>query len=358
MSALALILGLALLGPMAGVPATATDSPVVSEPVVSEAEHAEKDMGAAEIFSSLFKHLEPHAVSAVWMGGSKGFGLVKPYATLPDGSPAHLDDHGLPQMFHDSKELRKHYGKEQKDGGLGGGYGFLIYNINSVQWIAGGIVLLIFFVVARKAKRLGADAPRGVGYQMMESTVLFVRNEMVYAVMGKEAGRKFVPLFLTHFFFILCMNIMGLLYIGSLGGTATANIAVTAGLALTTLVFIHVSGIREHGFVKHWKNFIPHGLPWWVLPVIVPVEVLGMIVKPAALTIRLFANLTAGHLIMLSLFGLVYLAGGMMLGLPALAAISFAVAISCLELFVAFVQAYIFTYLSIIFVGASVHPDH
>jgi F-type H+-transporting ATPase subunit a len=213
-------------------------------------------------------------------------------------------------------------------------------------------------MVARKAKRLGADAPRGVAYQMMESTVLFVRNEMVYAVMGKEAGRKFVPLFLTHFFFILCMNILGLIYLGSVGGTATANIAVTGGLALTTLVFIHFSGIREHGFVKHWKNFIPHGLPWWVLPVIVPVEVLGMIVKPAALTIRLFANLTAGHLIMLSLFGLVYLAGGMMLGLPALAAISFAIAISCLELFVAFVQAYIFTYLSIIFVGASVHPDH
>jgi F-type H+-transporting ATPase subunit a len=348
MSALALILGLALMGPMADLPATATDSPAVSEE-----DHAERDMGAAEIFSSLFKHLEPHAVGAVWMGGSKGFGLVKPYATLPDGSPAHLDDHGLPVGFHSAHEFDEHYAAA-----FGGGRGFLIYNINSVQWIAGGIVLLIFLMVARKAKRLGADAPRGVAYQMMESTVLFVRNEMVYAVMGKEAGRKFVPLFLTHFFFILCMNIMGLLYIGSLGGTATANIAVTAGLALTTLVFIHVSGIREHGFVKHWKNFIPHGLPWWVLPVIVPVEVLGMIVKPAALTIRLFANLTAGHLIMLSLFGLVYLAGGMMLGLPALAAISFAVAISCLELFVAFVQAYIFTYLSIIFVGASVHPDH
>jgi F-type H+-transporting ATPase subunit a len=348
MNVLAIMLGLVLAGPLGSVPVTP-----FGVPVTSEEELADEARGAAEIFQSLFKHLEPHALTAVWMGGSKGFGFVKPYATLADGSPAHFDDHDLPVRFHSAGEFSEYYA-----GVFGGGRGFLIYNINTVQWIAAGLVLLIFVSVARKAKRLGADAPRGTWYQMMESAVLFVRNEMVYAVMGKEAGRPFVPLFLTLFFFILAMNILGLIYLGSVGGTATANIAVTGGLAFTTLLYIHVSGIRKHGFFTHWKNFMPSGLPWWVMPVIVPVEVLGMIVKPTALTIRLFANLTAGHLIMLSLFGLVYLAGGLFLGVPALLAMLFAVAISCLELFVAFVQAYIFTYLSIIFVGASIHPEH
>jgi F-type H+-transporting ATPase subunit a len=121
------------------------------------------------------------------------------------------------------------------------------------------------------------------------------------------------------------------------------------------LFCIHVSGIKQHGFAAHWKNFIPHGLPWWVLPIIVPVEILGMLVKPAALTIRLFANLTAGHLIVLALFGLVYFFNSSVIALPVM---GMAIGIYCLELFVCFVQAYIFTYLSIVFVGASVHPDH
>jgi len=154
------------------------------------------------------------------------------------------------------------------------------------------------------------------------------------------------------------MNIFGLIPLQmfgglSWGGTATANLAVTAGLALTTLVVIHASGIKEHGFFHHWKNFLPHGLPWFVLPIIIPVEIIGIIVKPAALTVRLFANMLAGHLVMLSFFGLVYV-----FGLYALPALAMAFAISVLELFVCFVQAYIFTYLSIIFVGASVHPEH
>lgn len=356
MSALILVLGLLLCGPMQHGEEPQDHSTAATH--AAEADHAEEKMDAAVIFSTLFKHLEPHAVTALWMGGSKGFGLVDPYAKLPDGSPAHVDDHGNPLQFHSSAELTEYYSQPAKLGGFGGGLGVLIYNINTVQWIACGLVLLIFISVARKAKRLGADAPRGVWYQMMESTILFVRDEMVYAVMGKAAGRPFVPLFLTFFFFILAMNILGLLYLGSVGGTATANIAVTGGLAVTTFLFIHVSGIRKHGFFTHWKNFMPTGLPWWVMPVIVPVEILGMVVKPTALTIRLFANLTAGHLIMLSLFGLVYLAGSLFLGVPALMAMLFAIAISCLELFVAFVQAYIFTYLSIIFVGAAVHPEH
>ena len=173
-------------------------------------------------------------------------------------------------------------------------------------------------------------------------------------MLGKKLGRPLVPLFLTLFLFILFMNIFGLLPLGSVGGTATANLAVTGGLALVTFLYIHFCGIKEHGFAKHWKNFVPH-VPWFVLPIIVPVEAMGIIVKPVALTIRLFANLTAGHLIVLGLFGLTVFFGSAVIAVPTM---GMAVAIYGLELFVCFVQAYIFTYLSIVFVGASLHPEH
>ena len=107
--------------------------------------------------------------------------------------------------------------------------------------------------------------------------------------------------------------------------------------------------------MKHWTNFLPHGLPWFVMPIIIPVEIVGMLVKPVALMVRLFANLLAGHLVILSFFGLAFLFASWLVAAPLLL---LAIGIGCLELFVSFVQAYVFTYLSIIFVGSSLHPDH
>jgi F-type H+-transporting ATPase subunit a len=317
-------------------------------------ELAAQELTAAEIFLGLYKHLEPHAITAVWFGGIEGFGLIKPFVCDREGTPLVLDEHGHPATFHSSAELNAHY-----EPLMGGGFGFLVYNINTSMWIAAALVLLVFILLARGARRRGTEAPKGASYNILESIVLFVRDDMVYSVMGKDHGRRFVPLFLTQFFFILFMNIMGLVWIGDFGGTATANLAVTGGMALTTLLWINMAGIREHGFVGYWKNYAPHGLPIFVLPIIVLIEVASaIIIKPAALTIRLFANMTAGHLVMLSLFGLIYLAGSALAGIPALLTFALVLLISCLELFVAFVQAYIFTYLSIIFIGASVHPEH
>jgi ATP synthase subunit 6 len=321
-------------------------------------EHASGEhgkMSPGDIFLGLFKHLEPHAVGAVWFGGSKGFGFVPPYDADAAGQPRHLDEHGNPATFHDRAELNEHYAAA-----FGGGQGILIYNINTAQWLAAITLVVVVILAARSARRQSGQAPRGTPYHLIESVVLYVRDDMVYPVMGKEVGERFVPLFLTQFFFILFMNLFGLLPfglfgLGHFGATATANLAVTGGMALTTLLFIHFSGMREHGFVHHWKNFVPHGLPWFVLPIIIPVEIIGMLVKPAALTIRLFANMTAGHLVVLSFFGLIYLFGSYLIGAPVL---GMSIAIYSLELFVCFVQAYIFTYLSIIFVGASVHPEH
>ncbi|GJM20562.1 MAG: hypothetical protein DHS20C15_04770 [Planctomycetota bacterium] len=316
----------------------------------ADGEHAVVDRtGDASLFMDLFAHLTPHPITGVWFGGDAGFALVKPFAADEHGEPLHgTADH--PVTFHSSAEFSEHYAAE-----FGGGFGVLIYNINTVMWIAAILLLLAFLPVAAKAKKLAGGPPRGGGYGLAESLVCFVRDEMVYAVMGKHHGRKFVPLFLSFFFFILFMNLLGLLPLGSFGGTATANLAVTAGLASVAFVMVQWAGIREHGFVSHWKNLVPHGLPIFVLPIIVPVEILGMFVKPAALTIRLFANLTAGHLIVLGLFGLVYFFGSAVIAGPV---VLMTIAIYALELFVCFVQAYIFTYLSIVFLGAAVHPDH
>ena len=306
--------------------------------------------GDPGIFMELFGHLTPAPVTAVWFGGSKGFGLVKPYPVGSDGEAAHTDDYGHAVPFHGPHEFREHYAAE-----FGGGFGILIYNSNTVMWVAALLLFAVLLPFRKQAKALEGRAPRGAFYGLIEPVVLFVRDEMVYAIMGKHHGQRFVPLFLTMFFFILFMNILGLTNLGSIGGTATANLAVTGGMALVTVTWIHVSGLREFGPIKHWGNFIPGGIPWFALPIIIPVEIMGMIVKPVALTIRLFANMTAGHLIVLALFGLIVFFGSYLLALPFF---GLAVFIYGLELFVCFVQAYIFTYLSILFIGASVHPDH
>jgi len=373
MRRLATLLAVALLLPLAAAQnelhTPVPQKPAAHEPAAHEAaaheaaahdEHAaepgeghEEKLGASQIFMGLFKHLEPHAVTALWFGGQPGFAVVKPYVADASGEPAALDEHGHAVVFHSRTELQEHYAAQ-----FGGGFGLLIYNINTVQWLAGGLLLLLAVLAARSARRAGAGVPRGKAYHFFESIVLFVRDDMVYAVMGKEHGRPFVPLFLTQFFFILFMNLFGLIPLQLLGGlswgaTATANLAVTGGMALTSFFVIQGAGIKEHGFFQHWKNLVPHGLPWFVVPIMIIVELVSMFVKPAALTIRLFANMTAGHLGLLGMFGLVYLF--QLVGLPFLAMALF---ITCLEVFACLVQAYIFTYLSIVFVGASVHPEH
>ena len=188
--------------------------------------------------------------------------------------------------------------------------------------------------------------------------VMWIRDEMVYPVMGKELGRKFLPYFLAVFFFIAFMNLMGLV---PMGATATASIFVTAALALTTLLAMIGCGMIVQGPIAFWKNLVPHvPLPLW--PLLFVVEVIGLIVKPFALMVRLFANMTGGHMVVLSFMGMIFFAaaewgtiGGW--GAAPLGA-GFAVFILIIESFVALVQAYVFTQLSIIFVNASVHPEH
>lgn len=194
---------------------------------------------------------------------------------------------------------------------------------------------------------------------------LWVRDEMVAPVMGREQGNKFLPYFLAVFFFVLFMNVFGLLP-GS--ATATASIFVTAALAATTLVMMIGGGMVVQGPVAYWKHLVPH-VPLAIWPLMFVVELVGVFVKPFALMIRLFANMTGGHLVVLSFMGLLFMAAGvadaqghlenagMAWGVSPLV-VGFGVFIMIVESFVALLQAYVFTMLSILFIQASLHPEH
>ena len=186
----------------------------------------------------------------------------------------------------------------------------------------------------------------------------WVRDQMVFPVMGRDVGNKFLPYFLTVFFFVMFMNLLGLV---PGAATATASIFVTAALATTTLLAMVGGGIVAQGPVGYFKNLVPH-VPLIMWPLMFVVEIAGVIIKPFALMIRLFANMTGGHLVILSFMGLLFL---MAQGAGATAAysvsplvIAFSVFIMIIEAFVALLQAYVFTMLSILFIQASIHPEH
>jgi F-type H+-transporting ATPase subunit a len=184
---------------------------------------------------------------------------------------------------------------------------------------------------------------------LLETFVVFVRDEIVLPNTGEE-GRSYLPYFLTAFFFILLVNLQGM--IPGLS-TATGNISVTAALALCTFGLINWAGIRKFGVFQHIKNFIPHGLPVWLVPLMLPLEIMGLLTRSFALCIRLFANMIAGHIVILAFMTLIFIFHSIFVAPESVLA---AVGLGFLELFVAFLQAYIFTLLSAIFVGASLHP--
>ena len=216
-----------------------------------------------------------------------------------------------------------------------------------MMWIASALLVLLFWLAARRAKD---PVPRGLR-GLLEVLIVFVRDEVARKMIGPEADR-YLGYLLTTFFFILSCNLLGLIPGMS---TATSSISVTATLALIAFVMIQVGGIREHGFVHHFKNLVPHGLPAWLLPVMIPVEILGMFTKPFALCVRLFANMTAGHVVILSLISIIFiLRTAFMAGVS----VPFVLFIYVLELGVCLLQAYIFTMLTSLFIGMAVHPAH
>ncbi len=213
-------------------------------------------------------------------------------------------------------------------------------------WVAALLLCLVAALVARKNSR--REVPRGFG-NLVEVFIVFVRDEIVLPNMG-TAGLKYLPYLLTTFFYILLMNLLGLI---PYGASATGNVNVTAGLALIAFVMIQVSGIRAQG-VKHYLAHLTGGVHWSLWPIMVPIEILGLFTKPFALCIRLFANMTGGHIVLVSLIGLIFIFRSYII---AVAPAGFVVAINFLEIFVAVLQAYIFTMLTALFMGLGMQAE-
>ncbi|NKB66999.1 MAG: F0F1 ATP synthase subunit A [Candidatus Latescibacteria bacterium] len=215
-----------------------------------------------------------------------------------------------------------------------------------MMWVAGALLISLMLIAFRRSSLV----PSGLG-NFFEAIVLFIRDDVVLPIMG-EHGRPFLPYMLTIFFFILFCNLIGLV---PYSATATGNINVTAGLAVCTFILTQVTGIANNGLFGYLKHLSPPGVPLALAPLLVLVELMGLFIKPLALCIRLFANMTAGHLIIVVALGFTIVFQTLWL---APISVAFAAAIYLLEIFIAFVQAYIFTLLSAIFISMAAHPDH
>jgi F-type H+-transporting ATPase subunit a len=284
-----------------------------------------------DVFQQLYMHLSPSAI--LW-----------------HGEPLAIHAPWLPSIF-----TMNSAGENTHE---------LVFTNLQVFQIAAVLVILIAFSGVASHLRTGKG---DTWSRMLAGFALYIRDDMVYPVMGEHDGKRFTPYFLCVFFFVLFMNLFGLV---PHAATATASIAVTCALALTTFAAMLGCGMIAQGPIAFWIHLVPvhfslkpAQLALWLLLLVV--ELMGLLVKPFALMIRLFANMTAGHLIVLSCMGLImFFAGGAMQSNAVAGwgssplAVGFAVFVMIIETFVAFLQAYIFTTLSIMFVGAAVHPEH
>ena len=247
-------------------------------------------------------------------------------------------------------------------------------------------VFLLITTAVRRYLRQDRLVPGGF-MNALEFVVEFIRDSIVLPNVGAKYVRTWAPLVLTFFFFILAANVIGLIPIFEVvglidhyvlhtgehslvknvihgGTTATANFNVTAALATITFVSIIIAGTLAHGFVKHWINLVPHGLAWPLYILLIPIEVMGMFVKPFALTMRLAANMTGGHIAILAILSFVFLFTELFesalagIGVGVLVSVPLAVGINALEIIVVLVQAYVFTLLSAVFIGMAINVHH
>lgn len=218
-----------------------------------------------------------------------------------------------------------------------------------VMMMLAGLLLIVFFAIGGRRER---NAPTNKLGHALEALVLYVRDEVVEPNLGKKDTATWLPFFLTLFFFLLTLNLISLI-----PGfpAATGNVNFTAALATLIFVLYNIAGMVHNGPVHYVTNLIPKGVPLFVLPIIALIEVMGLFTKAIALCIRLFANMTAGHILLLSLTGLIIV---FKTAWVALGFVPMTLFIYLIEVLVAFLQAYIFTLLSALFVGMAIHQEH
>ena len=228
------------------------------------------------------------------------------------------------------------------------------------------VVVLLFLTFIPFGSKVSADiAPRGAFVNFIEAILLFLRDEISRPILGKE-GDKFLPVAWTFFFFILYCNLIGLVplpikvpvvlhgevdwqWFGTV--TPTGQIFVTGTLAMIAFFWYHGLGLTEQGVVAYIRHIVPGGVPGPMKPMMFVLESIGHVIKPAALMIRLWANMTGGHAILYAVIGFIFLFGWI-----AVPSVGIAVAIYLLEIFVAFLQAFVFTFLVVVFLGGALHP--
>ncbi|MGB8491141.1 MAG: F0F1 ATP synthase subunit A [Bacteroidales bacterium] len=213
------------------------------------------------------------------------------------------------------------------------------------------IGLWLFLSLSHSYRKTGISYPKGI-QSFLEPAVLFIRDDIAIPNLGTERYEKYMPYLLSVFFFILINNLMGLIpFPPPFGATVTGNVGVTFVLAAFTFIITQLSGNKAY-----WRHIIAApGVPFWLLPIMIPVEIIGLFSKPFALMIRLFANMVAGHIVILSLICLIFIFQS--LAVAPLSAF-FVIFMDFLELLVAFLQAYIFTLLSALFIGMAQPGEH
>ncbi|MEE9462515.1 MAG: F0F1 ATP synthase subunit A [Bacteroidales bacterium] len=221
------------------------------------------------------------------------------------------------------------------------------------------LLLWVFLSVAKAYSRRPDKAPTGM-QNLLEPIILFIRDDIAKPSIGEHKYERFMPFLLTVFFFILFNNMIGLIPIFPGGANVTGSISVTMVLALFTFVITTINGNRNY-----WLHiFNMPGVPWWVkfpIPLMPVIEIIGMMTKPFVLMIRLFANITAGHIIVLGFFSLIFIFGEMSVGLGlgvSVLSLAFTIFMTMLELLVALIQAYVFTLLSAIYFGMATEEHH
>ena len=254
-------------------------------------------------------------------------------------------------------------------------------------WVSALVLLSVVTVAVRRYVRDGQMVPKGPVMGLIEYVAVRIRDEIVAPNVGKKWVNTYTPLIMMFFLFIVTINALGLLPIFDLlallnhtvlhlpedsflvrlthgGTTPTGNFNVTAALATISFFAIIIAGTRAHGFFGHWKNLVPHGVPKPLWVILIPIELLGMFVRPFALTMRLAANMTGGHIAVLAVVAMIFImaesARSAVVGLGmAVIAVPLAVGISVLEAVVVVpVQAFVFTLLTAVFVGMAIHAHH
>ena len=222
------------------------------------------------------------------------------------------------------------------------------------------IIICVFFIMLAKGLR-GGERAKGRLWNLLEVFLLYIRDDIARPCIGKHDADRFVPFLWTMFFFVLGCNLMGMI---PWMGSPTGALATTAALAFITFSVVLGSGMSKLGVVGFWKAQVPpmdlpRPIGLVLRPLIFAIEIAGLFIKHCVLAVRLLANMMAGHVVLsgiLAFIGASYAAGAVIWGGVTLASVLGATALSMLELFVAFLQAYIFTFLSALFIGAAVHP--